>query len=738
MAVIHVLDQDTINQIAAGEVVERPASIVKELVENAVDACSTAVTIEIKGGGIDFIRITDNGSGIDKEQIRKAFLRHATSKIISAEDLETVGSLGFRGEALSSIAAVAKVEVITKTDEGISGVRYVTEGGEEIAFEEIGCPEGTTFVVRNLFYNTPARRKFLKSAMTESGYVEAFVQRLALSHPDISFKFICDNKNKIATSGNGNLKDVIYHLYGRDIAMNLLEVHFMENGISIDGFVGKPVISRGNRNYENYFVNGRYLKNTIITRGIEEGYKGHSMIHKFPFTALMISMDPHLFDVNVHPAKMEMRFKNGEELYSAIVSAVRESFVKKELIPKVSLSEKKGRTLPERKKTPEPFERKRREIEARFSGLSQERINEINRRKREEETGLPGAAGVDSVPAGADDAQREAARKDAEQKRIASLGGRELPQIKKEIDQAIAGRQQETPEAAAAPAQDVNISGQVAKAPAQTAAAAEPAALAQDGNVSGQVAKAPAQTAATPAESATPAQDGNVPAPAADSSALPVREDGGYAVGEQMSFADVPLLSKEARPKHRLIGQVFQTYWIVEYEDQLFFVDQHAAHEKVMYERLKKNLEEKQIDQQMVAPPIILTFSMKEKEKYLLFQDAFAALGYQIEEFGGDEYCIRAVPANLFGINQQDLFIELFDSLDEGISRLNLEVITDKLASMACKAAVKGNQKMSFQEMDSLMDQLLELENPYQCPHGRPTIISMTKRELEKKFKRIV
>lgn len=739
MAVIHVLDQDTINQIAAGEVVERPASIVKELVENAVDACSTAVTIEIKGGGIDFIRITDNGSGIDKEQIRKAFLRHATSKIISAEDLETVGSLGFRGEALSSIAAVAKVEVITKTDEGISGVRYVTEGGEETAFEEIGCPEGTTFVVRNLFYNTPARRKFLKSAMTESGYVEAFVQRLALSHPDISFKFICDNKNKIATSGNGNLKDVIYHLYGRDIAMNLLEVHFMENGISIDGFVGKPVISRGNRNYENYFVNGRYLKNTIITRGIEEGYKGHSMVHKFPFTALMISMDPHLFDVNVHPAKMEMRFKNGEELYSAIVSAVRESFVKKELIPKVSLSEKKGGVLPERKKTPEPFERKRREIEARFSGLSQERINEINRRKREEETGLPGTAGADSVPAGADDAQREAARKDAEQKRIASLGGRELPQIKKEIDQAIAGRQQETPEAAAAPAQDVNISGQVAKAPAQTAAATpETAASAQNGNTLGQVAKVPAQTAAATPESAAPAQDGNAPEPAADSSALPVREDGGYAVGEQMSFADVPLLSKEARPKHRLIGQVFQTYWIVEYEDQLFFVDQHAAHEKVMYERLKKNLEEKQIDQQMVAPPIILTFSMKEKEKYLLFQDAFAALGYQIEEFGGDEYCIRAVPANLFGINQQDLFIELFDSLDEGSSRLNLEVITDKLASMACKAAVKGNQKMSFQEMDSLMDQLLELENPYQCPHGRPTIISMTKRELEKKFKRIV
>lgn len=614
MAVIHVLDQNTINQIAAGEVVERPASIVKELVENAVDAHATAITIEIKSGGVDFIRITDNGSGIEKEQIKKAFLRHATSKISSAEDLETVGSLGFRGEALSSIAAVAKVEVITKTDVGISGVRYIIEGGEEIAYEEVGCPEGTTFIVRNLFYNTPARRKFLKSAMTEAGYVEAFVQRLALSHPDISFKFICDNKNKISTAGNGNLKDVIYHLYGRDIAMNLLEVHFCENAITIDGFIGKPVISRGNRNYENYFVNGRYLKNNIITSGIEEGYKGHSMVHKFPFTALMIQMDTHLFDVNVHPAKMEMRFKNGEELYTAIVNAVQQSFRKKELIPKVSLEKQVENRLPERKKVPEPFEKKRRQIEEHFLNLPKEKIEEIERRKKE-----------DSLP---------------------------ITEEKQQV--------------------------------------------------------------------------------------LPVKEDPKYTVGKQMQLADMPLLSKEARPKHRLIGQVFKTYWIVEYEEQIFFVDQHAAHEKVLYEKLKKNLQEKTLEQQMVAPPIILSFSMKEKEKYLLFQDAFAALGFQIEEFGGDEYCIRAVPSNLFNIDQQDLFIELLDSLDEGSRKLNLDVITDKLATMACKAAVKGNQKMSFQEMDRLMDQLLELENPYQCPHGRPTIIAMTKYELEKKFKRIV
>lgn len=669
MAVIHVLDQNTINQIAAGEVVERPASIVKELVENAVDACSTAVTIEIKGGGIDFIRITDNGSGIEKEQVRKAFMAHATSKIASAEDLITVGSLGFRGEALSSIAAVAKVELITKTDLGIAGVRCVMEGGEETAFEEIGCPEGTTFVVRDLFYNTPARRKFLKSSMTEAGYVEAFVQRLALSHPDISFKFICDGKNKISTSGNGSHKDVIYHLYGRDIAMNLLEVHFAEGGIVIDGFVGKPSISRGNRNYENYFVNGRYLKNTIITRGIEEGYKGHSMVHKFPFTALMIQMDPHLIDVNVHPAKMEMRFKNGEELYSAIVSAVKRSFIKKELIPQVSLDHKKEE-LPQRKKTPEPFEKRRRAIEERFSSLTPEKIREIEERKKQDEAS-DSRQGENHVQ------QQNDIPKNDVQERIARLNPGKMQGIKQEIDRAIPVR--------------------------------------EDGGYRAEK--------SDPAASAVVPDKKGMAAPAA---------------GEQMRLMDIPLLSREARPKHRLIGQVFQTYWIVEYEEQLFFVDQHAAHEKVMYEKLRKDLQEKAIDQQMVAPPIVLSFSIREKEKYLLFQDAFARLGYQVEEFGGDDYCIRAVPANLYGIDQQDLFIELLDSLDEGSSRLNLDVITDRLATMACKAAVKGNQTMSFREMDSLMDQLLELDNPYQCPHGRPTIISMTKHELEKKFKRIV
>lgn len=674
MAEIKVLDQDTINQIAAGEVVERPASIVKELVENAVDASSTAVTVEIKGGGIDFIRITDNGCGIEKEQVRKAFLPHATSKIRSADDLETVASLGFRGEALSSIAAVAKVELVTKTDEGISGIRYVIEGGEEKSCDEIGCPEGTTFIIRDLFFNTPARRKFLKSKMTEAGYVESFIQRLALSHPAISFKFICDNKNKVSTSGNGNLKDVIYNIFGRDVAMNLLPVKGNENGILVDGYIGKPVISRGNRNYENYFVNGRYLKNNIISKAIEEGYKGHAMVHKFPFTALMISMDPHAFDANVHPAKMEMRFRNAEELYSSVMSAVRSSFVKKELIPKVGLGNEQ-KVKENARKIPEPFEKKRRAIEERFSSLSSEQIKQIAKKKENE------------------DVSEISNRRSSIEERIARLHVGENASIQKEIDKAIPKAMEKN-----------NIDSE--KTENNTEINTEQPQLQQ-----------PVQPEKTKVEL--------------------VKETDSYAKGTQMSFADVPLLSEEARPKHRIIGQVFRTYWLVEYDEKLFFVDQHAAHEKVMYEKLKKDLDNNTIVQQMVAPPIILTFSIKEQQKFELCEESFKKLGFLIEEFGGNEYCIRGVPANLLGIDPQELFIEIFDQIEENSGKMNMGMITDKLASMACKAAVKGNTTMSYEEMDSLMEQLMKLDNPYQCPHGRPTIISMTKYELEKKFKRV-
>ena len=733
MPEIRVLDQSTINQIAAGEVVERPSSIVKELVENAVDANSTAVTIEIKGGGIDFIRITDNGCGIEKEQVRKAFLPHATSKIRAASDLETVASLGFRGEALSSIAAVAKVELVTKTDEGISGIRYVIEGGEEKSYDEIGCPEGTTFIIRNLFFNTPARRKFLKSKMTEAGYVESFIQRLALSHPDISFKFICDNKNKISTSGNGNLKDVIYNIFGRDVAMNLLPVKGNENGILVDGYVGKPVISRGNRNYENYFVNGRYLKNNIISKAIEEGYKGHAMVHKFPFTALMISMDPHCFDANVHPAKMEMRFRNAEELYSSVMSAVRSSFVKKELIPKVGIgNDKKAKESV--KKIPEPFERKRRVIEERFSSLSQEKIREIEKRKEQgdsvEQNAAQDIAGnmVGSVNsyagANGENTAEISNRRSSIEERIARLHVGENNAIKKEIDDVIPKSMEEKALQSEKNPGIENVSIKI-DAPENQSQNLEEKVLK---NQNPEVQKSQENEASNSLENLSDSEK--------KTSEL-LKEADTYAKGTQMSFADVPLLSEEARPKHRIIGQVFRTYWLVEFDEKLFFVDQHAAHEKVMYEKLKKDLENNTIVQQMVAPPVILTFSIKEQQKFKICEESFKKLGFLIEEFGGNEYCIRGVPANLLGIDPQELFIEIFDQIEENSGKMNLEMITDKLATMACKAAVKGNTTMSYQEMDALMDQLMKLDNPYQCPHGRPTIISMTKYELEKKFKRV-
>ena len=726
MPEIRVLDQSTINQIAAGEVVERPSSIVKELVENAVDANSTAITVEIKGGGIDFIRITDNGCGIEKEQVRKAFLPHATSKIRSASDLETVTSLGFRGEALSSIASVAKVELVTKTDEGISGIRYVIEGGKEKSYDEIGCPEGTTFIIRNLFFNTPARRKFLKSKMTEAGYVESFIQRLALSHPDISFKFICDNKNKISTSGNGNLKDVIYNIFGRDVAMNLLPVKGNENGILVDGYVGKPVISRGNRNYENYFVNGRYLKNNIISKAIEEGYKGHAMVHKFPFTALMISMDPHCFDANVHPAKMEMRFRNAEELYSSVMSAVRGSFVKKELIPKVGIgNDKKAKESV--KKIPEPFERKRRAIEERFSS--------------ENMAGSVGAY-ADTHGENSENITEILNRRGSIEERIARLHIGENNAIKKEIDDVIPKSMN----------LQTNLENQQLSEQKEFPQEGDKKEIFEEGAVAGventstkmdisqnqeeKVLRNQNQEVQTLQENEAKNSFKNIPDSEKNHSEL-LKEADTYGKGIQMSFADVPLLSEEARPKHRIIGQVFRTYWLVEFDEKLFFVDQHAAHEKVMYEKLKKDLKNNTIAQQMVAPPVILTFSIKEQQKFKVCEESFKKLGFLIEEFGGNEYCIRGVPANLLGIDPQELFIEIFDQIEESSGKMNLEVITDKLATMACKAAVKGNTTMSYQEMDALMDQLMKLDNPYQCPHGRPTIISMTKYELEKKFKRV-
>lgn len=701
---IAVLDQNTIDKIAAGEVVERPSSVVKELVENAIDAGATAITVEITDGGKKLIRITDNGSGMDAEQVPLAFLRHATSKIEKVEDLTHIASLGFRGEALSSIAAVSQVELITKTPSGISGTRYVIEGGKEQSLEEMGAPEGTTFLIRNLFYNTPARSKFLKSDMTEAGYINTLMEQLALSHPEISFKYIQNRQVKLSSSGNYSVKDVIYSVYGREIAKALLDVSYENDFMKIEGFVGKPEISRGNRTFENYYINGRYVKNKIITKAIEDGYKGLVMQHKFPFVSLRIEMDGNDLDVNVHPAKREVRFARETEVYTAIYETVRKVLIHRELIPQVSVGKDEPTSRTEQIKPgniPEPFEVKRR----------QEMYGHPNRTANIASHAAPTAsevrstAPVPSIPynkptndtasyGSAESAHNSSASSGDKYKRVDSL--RENP---------VYGSQPFTKE------EEEMFSGTL-KDGRNENSAAETA----DYEVISE----------KPAESAPPEVDNE-----------PIKSQE-QEPPKQLELFEERLLAPESRSRHRLIGQLFDTYWLVQFENNFYIIDQHAAHEKVYYERFVKQFQSQNIQSQYVSPPLIVSLSLEEENLLKANKKYFRDFGFEIEPFGGREYSISAVPSSLLGMTEEELFLEMLDHLTADGSKDAFEIFASRLATMACKAAVKGNHSMSPQEADKLIDELLTLENPYNCPHGRPTIIAMSKTEIEKKFKRIV
>ena len=640
---IAILNQETIDKIAAGEVVERPCSVVKELVENAIDAGSTAITVEIKEGGISFIRITDNGCGIEREQVAVAFYRHSTSKIRSAEDLLTVKSLGFRGEALSSISAVARVELITKTYDELTGTRYVIEGSKELSNEEIGAPDGTTFIVKDLFYNVPARRKFLKTAQTEGSYISDMVEKLALSHPDISFKFINNNQTKLHTSGNGNRKDIIYHIFGREISSSLLEVKHECEYFKVEGFIGKPVITRGNRNYENYFINGRYVKSNILSRAIEEAYKSFLMQHQYPFTVLYFTFFSEL-DVNVHPTKMELRFDNNNEIYVELCDTIYAILSHKEMIPEVPVDSTPApkKIVHEYKEPiPEPFEKRR--------------INEVR------------AAESRSVYG------------------------------------------QSVTSAAKAPAVNEQLTDNTSKM--QTAKASASALVAGTGN---SVELTPeTSTAYEPAQVVTGTQ-------------------------QTLGDYDKVFLTESSKKQFSIIGQLFKTYWLIEFEDKLYIIDQHAAHEKVLYEKTMARLANKDFTSQRISPPIVMTLDARECEMLEKYRPQIKQFGYEVEHFGGKEYMISAIPDNLFNIDMKDLFIEMLDDFSNATGRQTPDIITEKVASMSCKAAVKGNDKLTLPEINKLIDELLSLDNPYNCPHGRPTIISMSKYEIEKKFKRIV
>ncbi|SFP94435.1 DNA mismatch repair protein MutL [Lachnospiraceae bacterium XBB1006] len=616
MGKIHVLDKVTIDKIAAGEVVERPLSVVKELMENSVDAGASSITVEIKDGGISYIRITDNGSGIAKDDLENAFLRHSTSKIRSATDLDTITSLGFRGEALSSICAVSQMEVITKTPAEMMGNRVVVEGSEILKIEQTGAPDGTTMIVKNLFYNTPARRKFLKTAQTEGAYIASLMERMSLSHPEIAMRFIVNGQTRLQTAGNGNLEDTLYRVFGREVLSDCMPFHAEEEDVAVDGYIAKPALSRGNRNFEHFYINGRYIKSNLLSKAVEEAYKTFVMQHKFPFVVLKIAMPPSQVDVNVHPTKMEVRFADEPALYDLLVRTIRHQLSHQDLIarsPMVDVKEEKKLREEETKKTvkPEPFESKKLEMLKHFV--------------------------------------------------------RETSPYEPKFQRPVQPVYQPKPRQSE-----------------------------------------PAKKESTDDK----------------------------AVQQTLFSEDYHFLKPESVKEHRIIGQVFETYWLVEFHDSLYIIDQHAAHERVLFERTMKELNRKEMSSQTIAPPLMI--SLHEHERLLLetYRQQFETLGYVFEDFGGNEVLIHQVPYNMFGLKDKELFLGLLDELDEIGANETPQIVLNKIAMMSCKAAVKGNQHLSEKEARHLIDELLTLENPYHCPHGRPTIIEMKKTEMERRFHR--
>lgn len=737
MRKIAVLDKHTIDKIAAGEVVERPSSVVKELVENSIDAGATAVTVEITDGGKKLIRITDNGGGIEAAQVPTAFLSHATSKIEKVEDLENIASLGFRGEALSSIAAVSQVELITKTPSAISGVRYVIEGGVEQSLEEMGAPDGTTFLVRNLFYNTPARSKFLKSDSSEANYIGTMMEQLALSHPEISFKYIQNKQVKLHTSGNYNVKDVIYNVYGRDMAKALLEVSYENDFMKIEGYAGKPEVSRGNRSFENYYVNGRFVKNNIITKAIEDAYKGFVMQHKFPFVSLQIQMTGNDLDVNVHPRKLEVRFARGAEVYDAIYEAVHNALLHRELIPVVPVGKEERESkvaAVSRGAVPEPFEKSRRtelhcEGAAEKAGRSSAGNNESCYSQAAEKTVLTGKTALTEKTAPTGKINSSGSLVNSSGCQASSvLREQAIYQAKpfsKEEEALFAGTLKEAAEAdKRADEKAEEKAEEKADKSADEKAAEDNISVERMNEADNQAETAVSVNYEIPDKSEPEQSDPGTEYPSVG--------------GKQLELFQEKLLAPESRSRHKLIGQLFDTYWLVEFENQFYIIDQHAAHEKVNYERFVKRFKEQSIESQYLNPPLVVTLNMDEQAKLKANEEYFRKYGFEIEPFGGREYCISAVPTNLYGFHEEELFLEMLDNLGGEGAKDAFDLFTARLATMACKSAVKGNHQMSALEADKLIDELLTLDNPYNCPHGRPTIIAMTKTEIEKKFKRIV
>ena len=743
MSIINVLDKDTINKIAAGEVIEGPAAVVKELVENAIDADANSVTVEIKDGGTSLIRVTDNGKGIGSDDIKTAFLPHATSKIKTADDLTLVSSLGFRGEALASIATVSEVEVLTKTADEISGIRYVINGGKEEVNEPIGTPEGTTFVVRNLFYNTPARKKFLKTPAIEGRYVGEVMEHMAVSHPEIAFKFILNGQVKLQTMGNGSLKDVLFYIYGKETTANIIPVNNPDadgelvNGLSVRGYIGKPSLTRGNKEYENYFINGRFIKNKVITRAIEDAYKSFLMQHRFPFTCLLISVDNSLVDVNVHPAKLEVRFSDTESIYRLVFHEVDNALRKKDLLPdmgvkqvpdkkplvrdfnshnKAEKTEKAGGYIIPDIPMPEPFEKSRQgEWKKELKPVFKQESFVADKVKRDEKSPL--IKSEIYAPFENDTT--------SDKNKFAS-------QIIESIDKSEGGIKNTCGDLAGDVSRENSVETEDKREYPTTVEHTAKTSYNKDFNA----VEEDSDTYKNTSKNSFQADGGKTNTTEVERGFCDKDESSCNTNKSSKEEFKGGILAKKALPDIKIIGQIFGTYWIIEYDDNVYMIDQHAAHEKVMYERFVKEITRNKVTSQNLLPPVVVTLSGSQSQIVEEIEEHLYKLGFEIEPFGGNEYVIKAVPTELFGISEKDLLFDIIDQYSLEGRKATPDTVLSKLATMACKAAIKGNMNISILEAKALIEELMSLDNPYNCPHGRPTMIFMSKSDVEKRFKR--
>ncbi|MBR1445074.1 MAG: DNA mismatch repair endonuclease MutL [Firmicutes bacterium] len=673
MKKIHILDSSLINKIAAGEVVERPSSVVKELTENSIDAGATSITIEIEEGGISLIRITDNGSGIEKDQIETAFLRHATSKLYEFDELEDIATLGFRGEALSSIASVSQVEMVTKTKDDSTGIRFEISGGEVKGKSDIGCADGTSIIMRNLFYNTPARRKFLKKASTEGGYVADAVNRIALGHPEIAFRFINNGSTVLQTNGSGDIKTAIFKVYGKEVAKKMLPVKYEKDGYSISGMVAESDMNRANRSYENFFIAGRYIKSSTVQSAVEAAYEGRLMTGKFPVFVLNMSVPANTVDVNVHPTKLEVRFSDETFIYDMIKKAVENALESGVMIPKTEIKEKSYTQTAGSK----PI----------IAAEKQKELEEIL--LTEEPTIFY------------DDIANNNNNNNIEVAETAPIYEKNEKKINFELlfDKDKTESREEK--------KSKNVDNFVDKL------------ITNGENRSKTVDKYPEID-----KKAVYTVDKSV-----DKLTTDVNKE--EVVNEKPFFDN-----------YRIVGQIFATYWIIEQKGSMYLIDQHAAHERVLYEEITEKKKSEKIVSQPLLQPMPINVSQRERAVIEENRDLLEKFGFELDDFGINSYALRAVPYIFDSPVTAAFFTEIVDMLADTDKKNGIENIydlkTEKLASMSCKAAVKGNNRLSYEEAKALIEKILKAKNPFNCPHGRPTIVELTKYEIEKMFKRVL